>query len=339
MIMGENNIIISDKKAVVACDLFLSLRLYCLPGWLQERLNVNFPNVKIIPVNTPNNPLTAKEATVYWGNRITPEIINNMPELEWIHFGSVGVNRVNIEEMSKKDILVTSSKGLVISSMVASAIAFMSNLARGVHYSQILSNQGDMNRDNFDKYFDQIHELSNERCLIAGFGDVGKKLVKVCKALEMNVSVISRSVDKHDLVDDFFTLSQLSDAVSNADYIINLLPLNVETGQVFTQQVFDKMKSSAFFINIGRGETVDEEALISALKGKQIAGAGLDVFSQEPLKKESPLLSLDNVILSPHVAGLSKGYWDRQADLFIENLRCYLEDDCNSMRNIVETKF
>ncbi len=337
--MGKNNAIISDKEAVVVCDLFLSLRLYCLPDWLQERLNVAFPNVKIIPVNTPNNPLTAEEATVYWGNRITSEIINNMPKLEWIHFGSVGVNRVNVEEMSKKDILITSSKGLVISSMVASAIAFMTNLARGVHYSQILRSQGDMNRDSFDKYFDQIHELSNEHCLIVGFGDVGKKLVKVCKALEMNISAISRSIDEHDLVDDFFTLNQLSDAVSNADYIINLLPLNAETEQVFTRQVFDKMKSSAFFINIGRGETVDEGALISALKGKQIAGAGLDVFSQEPLTKESPLLGMENVILSPHVAGLSKGYWDRQADLFIENLRCYLENDNGSMHNIVDTKF
>jgi D-2-hydroxyacid dehydrogenase (NADP+) len=337
--IGKNNAIISDKEALVVCDLFLSLRLYCIPDCLQERLNIAFPNVKIIPVNTPNKPLTDEEATVYWGNRITSEIINNMPKLEWIHFGSVGVNRINVKEMSKKDILITSSKGLVISSMVASAIAFMTNLARGVHYSQILRSQGDMNRDSFDKYFDQIHELSNENCLIVGFGDVGKRLARVCKALEMNISTISRSKDEHDLVDDFYTLSQLSDAVSNADYIINLLPLNSETEQVFTGQVFDKMKSSAFFINIGRGETVDEEALISALKGKKIAGAGLDVFSQEPLTKKSPLLGMKNVILSPHVAGLSNGYWDRQADLFIENLRCYLENDIGSMHNIVDTKF
>jgi phosphoglycerate dehydrogenase-like enzyme len=332
----KDNLVLSNKKAVVACDLFLSLRLYHLPEWLQERLKIAFPNVKIVPVNTPDTQLTIEDATVYWGNRITSKIIKSMPRLEWIHFGSVGVNRVNADEVSKRSLLITSSKGLVVSSMVASATAFMTNLARGIHYSQMLRNQGNMNRDSFDNYFDQIHELSSERCLIVGFGDVGNRLVKVCKALEMNVSVISRSIKKHDSVDEFFTLEQISDAVSNADYIVNLLPLNVDTEQVFTRQVFNKMKNSAFFINIGRGETVDEKALISALENKKIAGAGLDVFAQEPLSKSSPLWNMESVILSPHVAGLSNGYWDRQADLFMNNLKYYLEGNKKFMRNLVD---
>jgi len=334
MIIKDNKAI-SSKKAIVACDLFLSLRLYHLPDWLQERLKIAFPNVEIIPVNTPIHPQVEQSATVYWGNRITSEIIVNMPNLEWIHFGSVGVNRVNITELSKRKILITSSKGLVISSMVASAIAFMTSLARGIHLNQILRNQNNMNRESFDNYFDQIHELSGERCLIVGFGDVGKRLAQVCKALEMNVSVISRSVKKHYYVDDFYSLNQISDAASNADYIINLLPLNSETEKVFTHSVFRIMKKSAFFINIGRGETVDEEALILALENKQIMGAGLDVFAHEPLTHNSPLWKMENVILSPHVAGLSKGYWDRQADLFIKNLMLYLEGDNASMHNIV----
>ena len=337
--ISKENVILSNKKALVACDLFLPLRLYHLPKWLQEDLKIAFPNVEIIPVNTPDSPLTTSDATIYWGNRITPEIIQNMPKLEWIHFGSVGVNRVNIDEVSKRGILITSSKGLVVSSMVTSAIAFMTNLARGMHYNQILRNKKDMDRNSFDNYFDQIHELSGEHCLIVGFGDVGKKLAKVCKALEMNVSVIGKSIKKHDSVDNFFTLEKIATAVSNADYVINLLPLNDETEQVFTQKVFEKMKFSAFFINIGRGETVDEDALIVALKNKNITGAGLDVFAQEPLTSSSPLWNMENVILSPHVAGLSKGYWDRQANLFMYNLKRYLENDSNSMDNVIDMKF
>ena len=151
---NKENTVISNKKAVIACDLFLSLRLYHLPEWLQERLKIAFPNVEIIPVNTSNSPQVVEDATVYWGNRITSEIIDSMPKLEWIHFGSVGFNRANVMEVYKRKILITSSKGLVISSMVASALAFMTNLARGVHYSQILRNQNNMNRDSFDIYFD-----------------------------------------------------------------------------------------------------------------------------------------------------------------------------------------
>jgi len=332
--INKDSTVISNKTAVVACDLFLSLRLYHLPEWLQEHLKIAFPNVKIVPVNTPDSPLIIEDATVYWGNRITHEIIKKMPKLEWVHFGSVGVNRANTEEVSKRNILITSSKGLVVSSMVTSAIAFMTNLARGMHYNQMLRNEKNMNRHSFDYYFDQIHELAGESCLIVGFGDVGKKLANVCKALEMNVSAVGRSINEHKSVDNFFTMEEISTAVSNADYVINLLPLNDETEQIFTQKVFVEMKSSAFFINIGRGETVDEDALIAALKNKQITGAGLDVFTQEPLIDSSPLWDMENVILSPHVAGLSNGYWDRQKNLFIHNLKCYLENDNSSMHNI-----
>ena len=85
------------------------MRLYHLPEWLQEHLKIAFPNVEIIPVNTPNSPQVVEDATVYWGNRITSGIIDSMPKLEWIHFGSVGVDRVNVEGVSKRNILITCS--------------------------------------------------------------------------------------------------------------------------------------------------------------------------------------------------------------------------------------
>ena len=238
--------------------------------------------------------------------------------------------------MSKRNISITSSKGIVASSMVASALAFMTSLARGLHFSQTLRNEKNMNRYSFDAYFDQIHELSGERCLIVGFGDVGRRLSRVCQALEMKVSAIGRTAIVSDLVDNHYTLDQISIAVSDADYVFNLLPLTLETEKIFSQNVFEHMKPSAFFINIGRGETVDQASLITALQNGSIMGAGLDVFVDEPLTVDSPLWEMQNVILSPHVAGLSKGYWDRQADLFIHNLICYLEDDNALMHNIID---
>ena len=251
--INKDNSVISNKKTVVACDLFLNLDLYHVPGWLQEFLKVAFPNIEIVPVNTPNSQKTNRGATVYWGNRITMKMIHDMPNLKWIHFGSVGVNRVNVEKLMEKGITVTSSKGLVVSSMVASALAFMTSLARGLHYSQFLRNKGEMSREKFDIYFDHIHELSNETCLIVGFGDVGRRLLKICNALEMNVSVIRRSKEKVDLVDKSYTLEQILDAVSRADYIVNLLPLTKKTKGIFTREVFNNMKKGSFFINIGRG--------------------------------------------------------------------------------------
>jgi len=219
--------------------------------------------------------------------------------------------------------------------MVASALSFMTGLARGVHYVQKMREDGTMSRESFDAYFDRIHDLLGERCLIVGFGDVGKHLARVCDALGMHVSAIEREPSCHKLVDSSFTLDKLPDAVLEADYVINLLPLNNDTKGVFNRKVFSRMSRNAFFINIGRGETVDEDALIDALNKGVIAGAGLDVFAKEPLTIDSPLWKMENVMLSPHIAGLSQSYWKGQIELFQYNLKCYVENRSYSMKNLV----
>jgi len=331
--------ILSKERIVVACDLFLDLRLYHLPKEITGALTVNFPNVEIVPVNITASKLYDKDAEIYWGNRITSDIIRAMNKLRWIHFGSVGVNRARVPEVIDRNILVTSSKGCVIAPMVASALAFISGLARGLHRSEKLRQQGIMNRKNFDQYFDQIHELAGEECLIVGYGDVGKRLKKICLSLGMSVSIINRKpLVAGNGITASYHLDDLAVAVADVDYVVNLLPLNSETEKVFTLDVFKSMKPSAFFINIGRGETVDERGLIQALETGLISGAGLDVFENEPLHVESALWTLDNVMLSPHVAGLSDGYWDRQYDLFKHNLLYFLEGKQEVMKNIVDIR-
>lgn len=335
--MTINQKILSSANAVVACDLFLDLRLYCVPLWLRERLAEAFPNVSFRPVNVPGRPLLDPSATIYWGNRITPEIISGMPFLQWIHFGSVGVDRARRPEVKERNILVTSSRGTVVASMVASALAFITALARGIHRCDVLRRAGVLSRSSFDAYYDQVGELAGERCLIVGYGDVGERLGQVCRALDMDVSAIRRiGKENRPELSGIYTLEALCEAVADADYIVNLLPFTAETGNVFSRQVFAAMKPSAFFVNIGRGETVDEPALIDALSAGRIAGAGLDVFAKEPLTPDSPLWHMENVILTPHVAALSEGYWVREAELLMSNLRCYLECEQALMRNVVD---
>lgn len=328
---------LSTAHAVVACDLFLDLRLYCVPQWLMDQLSEAFPNVLFQPVNVPGASLLDSSATVYWGNRITPEIIGGMPYLRWIHFGSVGVDRARTPEVRERNIMVTSSRGTVVAPMVASALAFMASLARGLHRSEALRRSGGMNRKSFDAYFDQIRELAGERCLIVGYGDVGQRLGRVCRALDMDVVAIRRpGKEACSELSESYPIEKLADAASTADYVVNLLPYTAHTERVFDRAFFSAMKPDAFFINIGRGETVDEDALIDVLAEDGIAGAGLDVFAVEPLTPDSPLWNMPNVMLTPHVAALGERYWERQAALFSHNLHCYLERDIKGIRNVVD---
>ena len=106
--------------------------------------------------------------------------------------------------------------------------------------------------------------------------------------------------------------------------MVVLAPSTPETRHIFNAEAFAAMKSTAHFFNLARGALVDESALVEALQQKQIAGAGLDVFEEEPLPSDSPLWTLDNVIISPHVSGFTLKYDDQASDLFAENLRRYL---------------
>jgi len=328
-----------EKPILVGCDLFLDLRLYCLPDQMLKNLRKNFPTVEIVPVNVPKSPEVRSDIDVYFGNRITPAIINSCPDLRWIHFGSVGTNHARVDSVINRGIHVTSSRGLVVAPMVASAIAFIAGLARGLSHSTALRTSGNLTREAFDSVYDQVQELEGQEILIVGLGDVGKRLAKVCDALGMEVVGIRRHSNLQvEGVKSVFSLSDLGRCVASADFTVNLLPLTTKTEKIFSEAIFGQMKSSGFFINIGRGETVDEAALVSALRTKLIAGAGLDVFAEEPLPGSSALLDLENVILTPHVAGLSSGYWPRQEDLFSFNLAQYVKGELNEMRNIEDMR-
>lgn len=326
----------SKKKITIACDLFLDLNLYLLPQKYKQSLLKKNVNINLVPVNIPPKNFIDHTATIYWGNRINEKIIENMPHLKWIHFGSVGVDKARTRDVVQREIIVTNSQNLVTNAMTSSVIAFMFSLGRGLHRSNHLKYTNNLNRKNFDNYFFEINDFFKQKCLIVGYGNVGKNLAKVLKSLNMNISVISRSNLKSSyLFDNRFSLEDLDVAVSDVDYIINLLPLNNKTHRIFNKKTFANMKKSSFFINIGRGETVDEKALIEALHKRKISGAGLDVFENEPLSKTSPLIGMENVILSPHVAGLSQSYWDKQYNLFANNLKHFTENNFSKMVNII----
>ena len=177
---------------------------------------------------------------------------------------------------------------------------------------------------------------------IVGYGAIGRELARQAQAMGMRILATNRSGQRrpfHALIEPgtgdpqaaipeaIYPSGQLLDMLPQCDYVVVLAPLTPETRHLFNAHAFATMKPSAVFLNLARGSLVDEPALIEALKKGQIAGAGLDVFEQEPLSSDSQLWSLDNVIISPHVAGFTFKYDDRASDLFAENLRRYLHNE------------
>jgi len=322
-------------KQMIACDLFLDLKMYSVPQSFFNEVKRKFPQIEFYEFNSPNaEKIDNDQIKIYWGNRISLKVLDDLPNLEWIHLGSVGVSHEVLLDAKRRKIKITNSADIMTNAVAASGLAFIFALARGIHSSMLLKQKKELNRKSFDIHFNNIHDVFNQSVLIAGHGDIGKKIYQYCINLDMDVSII-RKQNNHDIegVEHIYSLDEIEEAVENADYVINILPLNDETRKIFSKNVFTRMKKTAFFINVGRGDTVIESDLVDALKNNKIAGAGLDVFSStsyvdpyQPLKNNSPLVNLDNVILTPHVAGMTQQYWKYQTKLFLENLNCYFNN-------------
>ena len=152
----------------------------------------------------------------------------------------------------------------------------------------------------------------------------------------MTVYGITHRKRKIDWVDYSYGPQELIQVLREVDYFINVVPFTPETRNMIGAEEFAAMKPGAFFINIGRGETVNEEALIQALKTERIAGAALDVFCQEPLPEDHPFWEMKNVIITPHVGGKSNIYADQALPIFEENLRRYLQGERRELINFIE---
>ncbi|HEV3395693.1 MAG TPA: NAD(P)-dependent oxidoreductase, partial [Xanthobacteraceae bacterium] len=136
--------------------------------------------------------------------------------------------------------------------------------------------------------------------------------------------------------DEMIATDRLLDAVRRADYLINMLPASDDNIGLFGAAVFDAMKPTAYYISAGRGQTVDEAALLAALRERRIAGAALEVFQTEPLPASSPFWNLPNVFITPHIGGYVIEYEDFIMPLIVDNMRLFLAGRPAGMRNIVE---
>jgi phosphoglycerate dehydrogenase-like enzyme len=168
-------------------------------------------------------------------------------------------------------------------------------------------------------------EVYGSTICIVGLGDIGSEIARRCLALGMRVIGVRQNPEKgHELVREVYPVQQMEKAVAQADHVVLIFPASSGRERSFDARAFGAMKPGAFFYNLARGSIIDEEALIEHLQMGHLAGAGLDVFTEEPLPPDNLLWEIDNVIITPHVAGRSYKEFDRMCELFITNLEHFL---------------
>jgi phosphoglycerate dehydrogenase-like enzyme len=257
-----------------------------------------------------------------WKNGLEKNCLTPESKLKWFQSWSAGIDYLPLQEMNSRDLYLTSANGVHAYPISETIFGLMLALTRKIH--TYVKNQQ-------KKTWHHAHmglEMHEKTIGIIGVGTIGNETAKIAKAFGMRVLGVRHSGKPADYVDEMFTPDQLGQLLPICDYVVVTLPLTKETYQLFGADQFKLMKSSAFFINIGRGEIVVEADLIQALMEGTIAGAGLDVFETEPLSPDSTFWEMENVIVTPHTSGATENYNQRVIEnILIPNLKAYLSGE------------
>jgi D-2-hydroxyacid dehydrogenase (NADP+) len=278
-------------------------------------------------VSTPQD-LSGIDVFIAFGNDLGDDLFRRMTRLKWIQSLATGTDQFRRMPSLRADVLITSARGIHGPPMRELVAYFMLFLARDA-----MGQIADQRAHRWDRRYWSL--LAGKTAMIVGLGVGGTAIGELLKAFGMTVIGTTRAPRPLAGFDEVVPRSRLLEAVRRTDYLINILPSAPENRDLIGSDVFGAMKPTAFFINVGRGDTVDENALIAALREKRIAGAGLDVFRSRPLAADSPLWDLPNVVLTPHSGGYVWEYEHYMMPILLDNMRLFLAGRQSEMKNIV----
>ena len=252
-------------------------------------------------------------------------------ELRWVQAVNVGINRMLFPALVESDVPLTNARGAAEVPIAESVIGFIVAMAKD--FRRMFDGQRKHRWEPRD-----TERIAGTRLLVVGPGPIGRAVGRAARdGLGMRVEAVGRSERQAD--DDFERIrggEDLHAALGEADVVVNAMPLTPETRHLFDGEAFAAMKDTGRFVNVGRGATVDEPALVAALAEGRIAGAALDVFEEEPLPVDSPFWDMANVIVCPHMSGDVVGWEADFAQVFYDNVRRWVRDD--PLRNVVDKR-
>jgi phosphoglycerate dehydrogenase-like enzyme len=257
--------------------------------------------------------------------------------LRWVHSGAAGVGGSLHEAMRESQIVLTNSAGVHAIPMAETLLAMILHFARGIDIAVAAQHRREWSKAPFEAADTSLREIGDATLGVLGFGGIGRELSRRATALGMRVLALKRRpAEAPPRVELLFGREGMERLLSESDFVAITLPETDDTRQLLGAAEIGRMHRGAVLLNVGRGGVVDEAALVRALSAGRLRGAGLDVFAREPLPPDSPLWTMDNVLVLPHVSATSHRFWRRQTDLIVQNLRRYRRGE--PLRNTVDKR-
>ena len=258
--------------------------------------------------------------------KISSRIIEAANKLQVVSRHGVGYDSIDLVSLNNKKIPLTIAAHSNMISVAEQAMFFLLALSKNVFYYDDFTRKGDWT----NRWDVKAWDLAQKNILVIGFGRIGSNFVKRALAFDMNVYVYDPYVEKEKVkISGAIPVDNISENLQKMDAVTLHCPKNDETTDLFTKKEFNLMKKSSFIINCARGGILNEEDLYEALINENISGAGLDVFDVEPTPSSNPLFKLKNVILSPHIAGVTVESTVRMATETVQNVLDVFDNKVN----------
>ncbi|WP_394582986.1 D-2-hydroxyacid dehydrogenase [Cytobacillus firmus] len=302
------------------------------PEELREEVIRDFPEGDFLffdGIESAGESFYNAEVFITYGEDLTEEHIHKATKLKWIMVMSAGMDEMPLETCKEKGILITNARGIHKIPMAEFALGTMLD-----HVKQRALLAENEKAEVWNRNL-PMEELHGKTLLIIGVGAIGGEIARLAKCFGMKVAGVNRSGRENMWTDRIFSLSRLIGILPEADFIVSVLPSTPETKYLLKEKHFAAAKNSAVFMNIGRGDLVEEKVLLSALEKHQISHAYLDVFESEPLPVGHPFWSMENVTVTPHLSSRTKNYLPRSFEIFRHNLHTYIKYNKDYM-NVID---
>ncbi len=300
--------------------------LWQAPEWFAQRLRQDFPRLEVVHLSNYDRvmeEIADADIAISWSLR--GDQIIAAKKLKWIHSTATAVHALMSPELIASEIVVTNARDVhgpvVAEHALALAFALAKRLPQAVRFQQ----QKHWAQHDLWESSPRPRELNGATMTIVGLGGIGRPLADLASSVGMRVIGVREHPEREcDGVDLMYGFDALEEALSEGDFVVLALPVTPKTHHLINAERLARLQPEAYLINVGRGVLIDEDALVRALRAKSFAGAALDVTSEEPLPPESPLWEMENVLITPHIAGLTEFMWERHYGHYTENLRRFL---------------
>lgn len=292
------------------------------PAEMAERVRKRFPEMRV--VHLPDYDHLKEElpdTDIFVGYSLRPEQLAWAKRLKWIHSTAAAVAQLMYPELRRSGVVVTNASGVHSIPMAEHILGAIIALARRFPDCFRFQQQHRWAQQELWSAPVKPREIKGQVLFLVGFGAIGRQVAKCVRPLGMRIWAVTRSGrGDANLAEKIFPAEKLLEVLPESDFVVLAAPETPETRQMFGAREFAAMKPTAYFLNVARGALLVESAFAEALANHRIAGAAIDVASEEPLPPESPLWKIENLLITPHVSATTEHLWERQADLLLENL-------------------